>query len=80
MTNNHEDWMRSSLFYPSRMLNEPGPGARELPYEKDRDAGWVQFITENQYFYPQSYRLGWIERQIGGKIKEKLKNYISSSQ
>ena len=63
---------------PPRCLMSPG--TRELSLEKDRDAGRVQFTTENQYFYPQSYRLGWIERQIGGKIKEKLKNYFSSSQ
>lgn len=37
------------------------PGARELPYEKDRDAGRAHFRTENQYFYPQSYRLGRVQ-------------------
>lgn len=66
--------MRSSLFYPAPLLNEPGgKGARELPYEKDWDAGRVQFSKESQYFYQQSYRLGWIEGQIGRKIKGKLK-------
>ena len=49
------------------------PGARELPYEEDRDAGRAHFSTKNQYFYTQlSLRVdrgaNWEENER--KIKE----------
>ena len=50
------------------------PGARELPYQKDRDAGRAHFSTENQYLYPTELSLrvdrgaNWEENKR--KIKE----------
>jgi len=51
------------------------PGGRELPYEKDRATGRVQFTTE-PIILPSELSLRVDREANWGKIKGKLKNYI----
>ena len=72
MTNNHEDWMHSSLFYPARMLNEPGGKGTAI---RKRPGCWLGTVQYREpIFLPTELSLrvdreaNWGESK--GKIKE----------
>ena len=71
MTNNHEDWMRSSLFYPARMLNEPGGKGTAIRKRQGCWSGTVQY--REPIFLPSELSL-MVDREANwGENKRKIK-------
>ena len=74
MTNNHEDWMCSSLFYPARMLNEPGGKGTAIG---KRPGCWLGTVHYREpIFLPTELSLRVDGEANWGENKRKIKIYI----
>lgn len=74
MTNNHEDWMCSSLFYPARMLNEPGGKGTAMG---KRPGCWLGTVHYREpIFLPTELSLRVDGEANWGENKRKIKKYI----
>lgn len=74
MTNDHEAWMCSSLFYPALVLNEPGGKGTPIRKRQGCWSGTVQY--RKPIFLPSELSL-MVDREANwGGNKRKIKKYI----